>query len=812
MTARGGADAIQAASSLGGWDRLVVPADVDFAYALVLGRPPESEQARHGWNNAAPSIAELLQALMASAEFTTEVAAQLAAEASFSSPRFLEPLTPTGRAWAASVFAADAVLASRTWLELLIRLANAGVFDAPGLLQALAPLLARSAAGGPGSLAIGAALEVVDADKIIGWALDLGDPDRPARLELWAEARFVCAFTPDRFRRDLQDRYGGPGRYGFEVSLPEAAAPDRRRLVELRTPAGRTLSRRHAEPEGAPALDAASAIRDELRALRAALARIEAALPEVRRRTSFTLANYAQYARTFDLASANTVIELSYRPTVAVRVAATGVAADDLRAAMRSAEAQSYPAAEITTVGAHGDAATAADHVLFMGGDVVLEPGAVLAFVRALQGDPRPGLLYGDDDAREAGRAGAGAAPCDPRFKPPLDRHLLLQENYIGQVYLADAALVRRVAGEARGDHERLLALAAALGPHGVRNLPQVLHHRRPGGACAVSDAAAVRAHLRSAGVQAVVEPHADIVAPPRPNALRIRGCGLEGASATVVISTRDRRDLLAPCVESLLRAQAHNAVTMDLLVVDNGGVKPDAAAYLQALSQREGVRVVRDPSPFNWAAINTRAAGQAAGEVLIFLNDDMEVISPDWCDELCFWALQPQVGVVGARLLYGDGAVQHAGVVMGRGGSARHEGVGEPGSEGGYLGRRQLVHAASAVTGACLATRADVFRRLDGFDGARFAVAFNDIDYCLRAGEAGLDVVYTPHATLHHHESASRGFGDAADPVATARAHAELAAFQARHAPALVHDRWMNPHFEREAPAFTRLAPPADS
>jgi GT2 family glycosyltransferase len=197
-----------------------------------------------------------------------------------------------------------------------------------------------------------------------------------------------------------------------------------------------------------------------------------------------------------------------------------------------------------------------------------------------------------------------------------------------------------------------------------------------------------------------------------------------------------------------------------------------------------------------------------ARGEVLIFLNNDTVVLSEDWCAELAANALRPEVGAVGARLLYDDGTVQHAGVVLGVEGVAGHDSVGEAPERGGYFGRSHVQRSAAAVTGACLATRRTVFVEVGGFDDANLKVAFNDVDYCLRLRNAGYRVIYDPFAVLYHFESKSRGL-DVSEAKA-ARRRAEAAVFRARWAAIVDEDPYYNPHFERHARPFDRLrAPP---
>jgi GT2 family glycosyltransferase len=194
-----------------------------------------------------------------------------------------------------------------------------------------------------------------------------------------------------------------------------------------------------------------------------------------------------------------------------------------------------------------------------------------------------------------------------------------------------------------------------------------------------------------------------------------------------------------------------------ELVLIDNGSTDFEVLTLLEELDRRSDIRIVSDPRPFNWAQLNNAAAHTARGEVFVFLNNDIEARRDGWLEALVGHALRPDIGAVGARLLYPDGRLQHCGVVIGLIGAAGHPLVGLAPGEPGYLNMAVATRESSAVTGACLATRREVFERLDGFDES-LGIDLNDIDYCLRAIAAGHRVIYEPRAELVHHESPSRG------------------------------------------------------
>jgi GT2 family glycosyltransferase len=225
-----------------------------------------------------------------------------------------------------------------------------------------------------------------------------------------------------------------------------------------------------------------------------------------------------------------------------------------------------------------------------------------------------------------------------------------------------------------------------------------------------------------------------------------------------IIIPTRDGLDVLRPCIQSVLERTSYP--NFEVVVVDNGSEEQATLAYLEEI-ETMGVTVIRDPQPFNFARINNHATRGLGADYFCFLNNDTTVITPDWLSEMVRECAQDKVGVVGAKLLYPDGTNQHAGVVLGIGGEkiAGHAFTGTPGEDPAYFGRAELPHELSAVTAACMLTRRDLFEKLGGFDAETFAVAFNDIDYCLRARKAGYKVIFTPQARLTHHESKTRGF-----------------------------------------------------
>ncbi|WP_228062493.1 glycosyltransferase family 2 protein [Lysobacter sp. H23M47] len=405
----------------------------------------------------------------------------------------------------------------------------------------------------------------------------------------------------------------------------------------------------------------------------------------------------------------------------------------------------------------------AGDYVALLDHDDELRPHALLEVAEAISLNPDVGLLYSDEDkVDEDGRR------FDPYFKPDFDPDLLRSQNYICHFTAIRADLVRDVGGfragfEGSQDHDLILRCTERLRADQVIHIPRVLYHWRaiPGSTALTRDA---KDYASSAGARAV-EGHLQRCHPgARVEELshghyRVHWPLPGGApKVSLVIPTRDRVELLRMCVESILARTTYP--NFELVVVDNQSTDPDALAYLAELQQRDQVKVLRFDAPFNYSAINNWAVTQCDGAVIGLVNNDIEMISPDWLDEMVAHAMRPEVGAVGAMLYYPNETIQHAGVMLGLHGVAGHIYAGLPRGYPGHGGRARVAQSMSAVTGACLLVRRDVFEQVGGLD-EQLQVAFNDIDFCLRLREAGYRNIWTPFAELYHHESASRGSED---------------------------------------------------
>jgi GT2 family glycosyltransferase len=395
-----------------------------------------------------------------------------------------------------------------------------------------------------------------------------------------------------------------------------------------------------------------------------------------------------------------------------------------------------------------------ADHIVVVGAHDVLAPHALERLV-ATASAAGAAAVYSDED-----RIDADGARHHPQFKPDWSPELLLSAPYVG-----GALLVRRDALDGAGgfavvadgswEHDLFLRIG---GHHdGLAHLSEIAYSRAAPAGGAGDDplwppapgAAAPRAALARSGSPATV------VDGPVPGSWTVHRRPAPGTRASVIVPFRDGPRLLRTCVDTVSRTA--DGVDLELLLVDNGSEDPETLSLVERYEARPDVTVLRDPRPFNWPALNNAAARQATGDVLVFLNNDVEARRPGWLAQASAQALRADVGAVGARLLYPDGRVQHAGVVVGLGGAAGHVLAGIGADEPGYLAMAVLARDCLAVTGACLATRRSVFEELDGFDVA-LGLDLNDIDYCLRARDLGYRTLYDAGVELVHHESPSRG------------------------------------------------------
>ncbi|WP_342374631.1 glycosyltransferase [Myxococcus stipitatus] len=392
----------------------------------------------------------------------------------------------------------------------------------------------------------------------------------------------------------------------------------------------------------------------------------------------------------------------------------------------------------------------------FLDHDDTLAPHALAEMVLAASADPSLDVIYSDEDRLDSeGRRTA------PFFKPDWSPDLLRSVNYVCHFLVARRELIESVGGVREGfegsqDFDLMLRLSEAA--RGIGHVPKLLYHWRANpasfssqeaGLAKATDAGAraLREHLARKGESAEVTS-------PAPTQYRVRYPVKGTPKVSIIVPFKDRPDLLELLLPGLLARTAYP--NFEVLLVSNNSTQPETFALLERLTDPRLVKLTWD-FPFNYPAINNWAAKRATGDLLLFLNNDMEVMDSGWLEELVAQAQRPEVGAVGCKLLFPEGTVQHAGAVVGITGMAGHPFWRLPdGPISTPFGHTDWTRDWLSVTSACVIFRRDVFESLEGFD-ERFQVCGSDVDIGLRLNQRGLRVVYTPHARLIHHESASR-------------------------------------------------------
>lgn len=398
--------------------------------------------------------------------------------------------------------------------------------------------------------------------------------------------------------------------------------------------------------------------------------------------------------------------------------------------------------------------------IVLMDHDDLLSEHALFWIADAIAKQPHVRLIYSDED-----KIGESGVRVEPYFKPDWNIDLFYSQNMFSHLGAYEAELVRTVGGfrvglEGSQDYDLVLRCLEHVSAGQVHHVPKVLYHWRvhPQSTAHSTDAKpyaelagqrALNEHFQRAGIRGRVEPisigyRVRYELPP------------ELPLVSLVIPTRNGVELVRQCIESIVERTTYKHY--EIILVDNGSDDPEALAYFAAMQASGVLRVLRVDGEFNFSALNNAAVAAARGEIVGLLNNDTEVISPDWLSEMVSIALQPGVGAVGARLWYPNHTLQHGGVVLGVGGVASHAHKGFARGQNGYFGRAALIQSFSAVTAACLVIRKDRYEAVLGLNEVDLKVAFNDVDFCLRLREAGYRNVWTPYAELIHHESATRG------------------------------------------------------
>jgi O-antigen biosynthesis protein len=451
------------------------------------------------------------------------------------------------------------------------------------------------------------------------------------------------------------------------------------------------------------------------------------------------------------------------------------------------------------------------DFVALLDHDDELAPNALYMIAAALHADPQLDLIFSDEDKiDETGRR------YDPWFKSDWNYDLMLSQNAVVHLAVYRRSILQDIGGfrsdfDGSQDYDVTLRFSERTTPERIKHIPFILYHwRATHGSVALAAtektypykaaARAIQEHLDRVGKSARVSLEANL------GHYRVRWpLPAEPPRVTIIVPTKDQCDLLRIAIQSILDKTLYQ--NYNILVVNNRSEQLETMKYFFEIARLRNVRVIDYPEPFSFAALNNWAVAQTDAPVLAFLNNDVEVITPEWLTEMVSHALRPEVGAVGAKLLYPNGTLQHAGVVIGFGGLAGHSHAGLPRETLGYFGRAACVQQFSAVTAACMVMRREVFLQVGGFDDQHFAIAFNDLDIGLRLRQARYSIVWTPYAQLFHHESTSLGLPSGEGR--RDRFREESNNFKRIWAGTIAHDPFYNPNLTITGGTFALAIPP---
>lgn len=407
--------------------------------------------------------------------------------------------------------------------------------------------------------------------------------------------------------------------------------------------------------------------------------------------------------------------------------------------------------------------------------DDLLEPDALYEVASAIARGKKDGqragpeLLYTDEDKVTQD----GKEYFQPNLKPDFNPDLLRSNNYICHFLVVAKSLADRVGGfdchyDGAQDYDFILRCTEQAA--GISHIPRVLYHWRTHPQ-STADNPISKQYAYDAGAHAIAS-HLERVGLPGCAVERKKDFGFyrvhypvpeEEPLVSILIPNKDEKDTLKTCLDSIFEKTIYR--NFEIIIIENNSKTKEIFDYYQEIDGRNGVHVVYWDREFNYSAINNLGAKHASGTYFVCLNNDMEIINGDWLGELLGHCARPGTGAVGARLYYPDDTIQHAGIIVGIGGIAGSVFVGQKRSHTGYMHRESLQQDLSAVTAACMMIRREVFEQIGGFE-EKLAVAFNDVDLCLRVREAGYLVVYDPYAELYHYESKTRGTEDTQEKV----------------------------------------------
>lgn len=406
------------------------------------------------------------------------------------------------------------------------------------------------------------------------------------------------------------------------------------------------------------------------------------------------------------------------------------------------------------------------EFVAFLDHDDTLPPFALYEVAKAINDNPQVEFIYSDEDKISED----GKLRFHPLFKPSWSEETFFSVMYPAHLRVFSKKILNEVGGHRKGfegsqDYDLILRVEENIDKKSIIHIPKILYHWRaiPGSTALNYDEKTYARETSRKSLEEAVKRRgldATIENGMAPDNFRLKFNIKNNPLVSIIIPVKDNIDDLRVCIESIEKKTQYS--NYEILIVDNNSEKKESFDYFQEIYKKH--KVITYSKEFNYSAINNYAVKYAQGEHIVFLNNDTEVITPDWLSTMIEYSQLKGIGAVGAKLLYSDNTIQHAGVVLGIQGVAGHSHKYFDKDDYGYMNRLKVIHNVSAVTGACLVIKKSIFNEIGGFNESNLPVAFNDIDLCLRILEAGYRNVFTPYSILYHHESKSRGLEDTID------------------------------------------------
>jgi GT2 family glycosyltransferase len=606
-------------------------------------------------------------------------------------------------------------------------------------------------------------VDALTPSEIVGWAYTPTAPDVPVPITIFVGGKYAATIRADIFRPDLQAAGKGDGRKAFRFDpapyLSDGETPVRVAFAATgeTVPNGRAKLKRELTPSGEDWDRLLRPIDD-----RPPMDRVRAYPEERWPLISVIVPNYNTPAKYVALAVRS--VFLQEYPKWELCIADNKSTDPEVLSYLHSLEGTD-PRIKLKFRDFNGGisastnsafALAAGDYCALLDADDELTPDALAEFAAAILEAPETDILFSDQD-----KIDEQGQPFEPFHKPVFSPVFFLGVMYVGHLLAARTSLIRQVQGcdsavDKVQDFDLMLRLSDLTSR--IRHIPKILYHWRtlPGSLAASSNAKDAISELQLRAVQRHVERHLlpvrPVSHPTLPHRVQLLpGRDFSSTRVSIIIPTKDAPDMIERCLGSIFRLTTHR--NFEVIVVDTGTTDRRARAVLR----QHPIRLLEDLRPFNFSRVNNEAAARATGDVLLFLNNDTEVVTPDWLQIMLAHLALPDVGAVGPLLLYPNGSVQHAGVVLGFRGTADHVMRGFPPESDGFAGSLACSREVSAVTAACLMMPRALYTELGGMNEA-FATIYQDLDLCLKIRETGRTILFVANASLRHHESVSRG------------------------------------------------------